>query len=243
MNKELITSRDLRHNLARWQNMSPKRFRTQPPACILIHIFRELDELNRAAKDINFPLRKSPFYKIKSALIRWVILQVKYKTRDDVSYKINSQETDGWAEYVNLDINIGDYTFTFHQKIETPLRWVIWDELVSEATPFMHDTTPSTLAHEDVISTWKSLLQKLENSTWFCFDDCYPQDWIRILKYRYNKAFDYGRGGFKLSVALSGGPKLTFANGYVCTVGQLYSDFHYYAAKGDILGKFSLDTK
>lgn len=78
---EGISNYDINFNVRNWKNVTVTTYWNQPDASILVTIMDNIHALNRVAKDDNFCIKKTNFYKIKSMMIRWCIMQVKLGTR------------------------------------------------------------------------------------------------------------------------------------------------------------------
>lgn len=245
----MITQRTIQANTARWKAISKHAYCNQPTDLALSMILDAMAKLNKLAKHPDFPIAKTPFYRIKAALIRWCIMQAKLGNAN-IKYSIDDFEVRDNAKFVSLYLTLNGLpnkkTYHFHQPFISPLRWILWDEVENyDAVPYRNDDgTIGEWTVDDCIKTWKFLLSNLESSNWFIFDDLDPVAWMRTMHSIYKGAFDWrGHGCFKLSVALSGGPLVTFKNGYACKAGFFWRNFLEVAVEGDIFQQFDLKLK
>lgn len=240
---------DIRVNTRCWKELPQHTYWNQPDASVLINIMNNIDYLNRTAKDPNFCIKKHNFYTIKSDIIRWCIMQAKLGIRDDITVTIDRLETapgDCQHVAVALTITIADQTWHMHQILESPLRWILWDDVIGLP---IHEFRAQEIQYAepaDILEKWEDALTLIEANNWFILDDADMRGWFDIIRKRYPHLFtatNFVNRNWKLGTLLSGGPMMELCNGLNIRLVRLRRCFTDVLMANNLAGTFTLATK
>lgn len=244
-----ITNHAIRINTNYWREQSAETYWNQPEASVLINIMNNIEYLNRTAKDPNFCIKKHNFYTIKSAIIRWCIMQVKLGTRNDIAVTIDRLEAapgDCKHVAVALTITIAGQTWHMHQILESPLCWILWDDVIGLPIREFRAQDIRYAEPTDVLEKWEDILTLIEANNWFIYDDADMLGWYDIIRKRYPRLFNNQvmvNACWKLGASLSGGPQVELTNGFQTRMVTLRRNFTDILCSNNLAGTFTLATK
>ena len=245
-----ITAHDIRVNTRVWKEVDATTYWNQPDSATLITLMNNICSLNDAAKNPNFPIKKTNFYNIKSDFIRWCIMQAKTGTRSDVSYSIDRLEAapgDCKHVAVALDITIAGQTWHIHQILESPLRWILYGDILGQPIQDFRRTNPTAPCWpNDVIALWQDTLSLIEDNNWFIIDDADMRGWFDIIRKRYPKLFtaaNFVNHNWKLGTMLTGGPMMILCNDFTIKLVTLRRNFRDVLRANELAESFTLALK
>lgn len=243
------TAHDIRANTRHWKEQPAHTYWNHPSADVLVHIMNNLSDLNQIAKSPDFCIKKHNFYSIKSDFIRWCIMQAKLGTRKDISYSIDRLEAapgDCKHVAVALNITIAGHTWHVHQILESPLRWVLWDEVIGQPIHEFRAHDIKYAERSNVLEKWEDILTIIEANNWFILDDADMRGWFDIINKRYPHLFtkaNFVNRNWKLGTMITGGPMMELSNGLNIRLVQLRRNFTDILYSNNLAGTFTLATK
>ena len=244
-----ITNHTIRVNTNYWRKQSAETYWNQPDASVLINIMNNVEYLNRTAKAPNFCIKKHNFYTIKSDIIRWCIMQAKLCARNDITVTIDRLEAapgDCKHVAVALNITIAGQTWYMHQMLESPLRWILWDDIIGQPINEFRTQGIQYAEPAEVLAKWEDTLTLTETNNWFIYDDADMLGWYDIIRKRYPKLFNKQvmvNACWKLGAMLSGGPQVELTNGFRTRLVTLRRNFTDILYSNNLAGTFTLATK
>lgn len=248
-NPQGLTALNKRKNTQHWKNLNPALFIHQPSDEVVTRMFDLIVKLNGAIKYPDFCISKSSFYNVKARAILWLILQHNSGLRD-FNYtidKIQAAPVSGGKDLVAMTLTVGDRKWEFHQPLESPLRWVLWDSIYMQPIGSFEATEHIPMGTTGVLDAWEELLTLLAENDFFILDELDPRGWWDVIRLRYPGTFNtvgVTHGAWKLSTMLGGGPKIAIQKtGHEVRLGVLRTHFTEIMAANNTLLDFTLSPK
>lgn len=251
LNKALSRSKEYQRISVR-----EKLLKTLPELKTIQQIFRTLTWLNEAAKRPDFPIQKSTFYGVKSAILTWTMLashihewcwlQECNKGYGKIDWKVLEISPSNGSNphpLIKLEFVIDGKKYIFHQHMEKALKDIALLEVLPmdfvEYAKQEKDLSQFTPVRTQII--WKKLFDTLEFNNWFIYDYLDLSTWPRRMRAKYPDL--KSDTNCKPIVLLSGGPMVRYNNHNVCKAGELRYKFFEYALKSGFMRRYNLGLK
>lgn len=220
-----------------------------PSSETMARIMNGIALLNHAIKFPDCPIRKTPFYQLKTRLIQYILTIIKAgQAPADWSYKFNGVEVapeNPGHFLVAVEIYIGDKQFQFHSPIDNPLMCILYDECYKAPIQDFRADPHRPLDITKTIEIWEDLLKDFEDANWFVYERQPVHGWVGVMSswYPHLKIKMQKGTNCKVATMLKGGPMMQINGRDWCKFNELRDNF---SAKLDELGHkhdFKLNLK
>lgn len=243
--------KDLRNMRRRAQRL-PEEYPTYkmiPSSEVMSKILNSIAALNGAIKFPECPIRKSPFYQLKTRVIQYILTLIRAKQAPaDWSYKINGVEPAPESPnrfLAAIELFIGPEKFQFHTGIDNALMCILYQQLYQHPVTDFYADAHTPLSMTKTIEIWDDLLATFEDNNWFVYEQQIVHGWIDVMRNWYphlNIKMQKGTN-CKVATMLAGGPMMQTNGSDWCKFNELRDNF---SAKLEELGHhhdFKLNLK
>lgn len=225
--------KDLR-NMRRRSQRLPNEYPTYkmiPSDEVMHEILTRIAVLNGAIKFPEFPIRKSPFYQLKTRIIQYVLTLIRAKQAPDTwAYAVNGVEVNPGNEghyLAAIELVIAGERFQFHTPIDNSLMCIIFQQLYQQPVKEFYADDHMPLDVAKTIEIWEELLTIFEDSDWFIYEQQIVHGWVDVMRNWYpHLGIKMQKGtNCKIATMLAGGPMMQTNGSDWCKFYELRDNF------------------
>lgn len=219
----------------RRSNRTPEdypKYNMIPQSIVMVNMLGFLAKLNGAIKFQNCPIRKSPFYMIKSRIIDYFLTVVKAgQAPADWSYRFNgleeAPENPGHL-LAAIELIIDDAVFPFHTPVDYSLLSIMYDQIYKAPVGEFKSDPHMPMSEKSILDVWDALLQMIEYNNWFFLEQTIVPQWTAIIKNWYpHLKIGMAKGtNLKLATMIAGGPMIQMEGKDICKFYEFRDNFH-----------------
>ena len=225
--------KDLKNMRRRAQRL-PEEYPTYkmiPSSEVMSKILNGIAALNGAIKFPECPIRKSPFYQLKSRVIQYMLTLIRAKQAPaDWAYKFNGVETapENPGHYLAaIELFIGPEKFQFHTGIDNPLMCILFQQIYQAPIKDFYADAHIPIEVARTVDIWEDLLTTFENANWFIYEQQIVHGWVDVMRnwYPHLKITMQKGTNAKLATMMAGGPMMALNGSDWCKFYELRDNF------------------